>query len=101
MDFPFPRKFLITGEFVITKAPETAISGYWVRADEYQDHLTVVKSNHQEQVAQLTQELVALRIAGDKLASRTAQFVCAKNYKEELTQWSKARGLDSDLRNKQ
>lgn len=99
MDYPLPRKFNITGDFVITKAPENAINGYWIRADEYQDHLTVVKTNHQEQVAQLTKELVALRIAGDKLASTTAKFACAKNYKEELTNWSKARGFDSDLRN--
>jgi hypothetical protein len=100
MEFPLPRKFNISGDFVITKAPENAIAGFWIRADEYQDHLTVVKTNHQESIAQLTKELVELRKAGDKLASKTAQFACAKNYKEELTQWSKARGLDSDLRNK-
>lgn len=99
MDYPLPRKFNITGDFVITKAPDDAINGYWLRADEYQDHLTVVKANHQEQVAQLTQELIDLRIAGDKLAATTAKFACAKNYKTELSQWSKARGLDSDLRN--
>jgi hypothetical protein len=99
MEYPSPKKFNITGDFIITKAPDGAISGYWLRADEYQDYLTVVKTNHQEEVAQLTQELIALRIAGDKLAATTAKFACAKNYKTELTQWSKARGLESDLRN--
>jgi len=101
MDYPLPRKFNITGDIVATKAPDNAISEFWIRGDEYQDHLTVVKANHQEQVAQLTQEIVALRVAGDKLASATAKFVCSKHYKAELTEWSQARGLDSDVRGKQ
>ena len=101
MEYPLPRKFNITGDFVATKAPDESISGFWIRGDEYQDHLTVVKANHQEQVAQLTQEIVALRIAGDKLASSTASFACSKHYRNELTEWSRARGLDSDVRGKQ
>jgi len=101
MEYPLPRKFSISGDFVTTKTSDDAISSFWIRGDEYQDHLTVVKANHQEQVAQLTQEIVALRVAGDKLASATAKFVCSKHYKTELTDWSKARGLDSDVRGKQ
>jgi hypothetical protein len=99
MEYPLPRKFSISGDFVITKAPDGAISGFWIRADEYQDHLTVVNANHQEQIVALTNELIALRVAGDKLASATAKFVCSKHYKGELTAWSEARGFNSDLRN--
>lgn len=101
MDYPLPKKFNITGDFVTTKAPDDVIYGFWIRGDEYQDHLTVVNANHQEQVAQLTQEIVALRVAGDKLASATAKFVCSKHYKTELIDWSNARGLDSDVRGMQ
>lgn len=59
----------------------------WVRWDE---HLTKLN--------ELRNQIDELIKSGDALATQTAKYVCSKHYKAELSSWSKARGLPSDLR---
>lgn len=96
-----PATFNITGDFAVSHAPSNALAGSWIKRDDFVDYLTLLKLEQQDKVSALANEIVALRIAGDNLARATAKFVCSKHYKTELTEWSRARGLDSDLRKTQ